>query len=552
MPTHADRRVLVGRETFDDAGVFVLRDDLALVQTVDFFAPIVDDPYTFGQIAAANALSDVFAMGGEPLTALAIVGFPVGTLPPSVLTEILRGAQDKVREAGAVLIGGHSIIDEELKFGLSVTGQAHPARLLTNATARPGDRLVLTKPLGTGLLATAEKQGKLSSNAMLVAAHDDERIERGGESRRARARRHLRHGCHGLRTARPRPECRARQWRDAEHRREEASRASGRTGALESRHAHRRRGAKRDVPLGVTWIRLAPIPRIWRWRSIRRRPAVFCWPSRRGRLRTIFPPSRKPSRSAWSRPPGTSRSDLGDRWEWMGPGGFRRLQNDCDPTMSGLVGSIPMHSRHHRPDRVTRPSSSGFTRIALPRHAAALATIVVMVLAAARPLHAQRADSARAGVRRTAGDSTRATQIPKPPLSPRRAFLYSLALPGYSQSVLGRPTAGALFVLTESIALVMLRESAADLRQAKRFLTDSLVVIGYEPTGTPILQVSAYNERLVDIRRGHVEDWIAFLLANHLFAAADGYVGAHLWDLPTQISIEPRGDGAVLAAKVRW
>ena len=161
MPVHADRRVLVGRETFDDAGVFVLRDDLALVQTVDFFAPIVDDPYTFGQIAAANALSDVFAMGGEPLTALAIVGFPAGKLPPSVLTEILRGGQDKVREAGAVLIGGHSIIDEELKFGLSVTGQAHPARLLTNATARPGDRLVLTKPLGTGLLATAAKGGQL-------------------------------------------------------------------------------------------------------------------------------------------------------------------------------------------------------------------------------------------------------------------------------------------------------------------------------------------------------------------------------------------------------
>jgi selenide, water dikinase len=165
---HADRRVLVGRETFDDAGVFVLRDDLALVQTVDFFAPIVDDPYTFGQIAAANALSDVFAMGGEPLTALAIVGFPAGKLPPSVLTEILRGAQDKVREAGAVLIGGHSIIDEELKFGLSVTGQAHPARLLTNATARAGDRIVLTKPLGTGLLATAAKAGRLPNEALDV------------------------------------------------------------------------------------------------------------------------------------------------------------------------------------------------------------------------------------------------------------------------------------------------------------------------------------------------------------------------------------------------
>ena len=165
MPSHADPRVLVGRETFDDAGVFLLRDDLALVQTVDFFAPIVDDPYDFGQIAAANALSDVFAMGGEPLTALAIVGFPVGKLPMSVLTDILRGGQDKVREAGATLVGGHSIIDEELKFGLSVTGQADPRRLLTNATAQVGDMLVLTKPLGTGLLATAAKQGKLDDES---------------------------------------------------------------------------------------------------------------------------------------------------------------------------------------------------------------------------------------------------------------------------------------------------------------------------------------------------------------------------------------------------
>jgi len=184
VPTHADRRVLVGRETFDDAGVFVLRDDLALVQTVDFFAPIVDDPYTFGQIAAANALSDVYAMGGEPLTALAIVGFPAGKLPPSVLSEILRGGQDKVREAGAVLIGGHSIIDEELKFGLSVTGQAHPARLLTNATARPGDRLVLTKPLGTGLLATAAKADRLSAEAQL-ALHDSMRALNAVASRAA-------------------------------------------------------------------------------------------------------------------------------------------------------------------------------------------------------------------------------------------------------------------------------------------------------------------------------------------------------------------------------
>ena len=165
MPSHADPRLLVGRESFDDAGIFLLRDDLALVQTVDFFAPIVDDPYDFGQIAAANALSDVFAMGGEPLTALAIVGFPVGQLPMRVLTDILRGAQDKVREAGAHLVGGHSIIDEELKFGLSVTGQADPRRLLTNAAAQPGDVLVLTKPLGTGLLATAGKKDQLAPAA---------------------------------------------------------------------------------------------------------------------------------------------------------------------------------------------------------------------------------------------------------------------------------------------------------------------------------------------------------------------------------------------------
>jgi len=128
------------------------------VQTVDFFAPIVDDPYDFGQVAAANALSDVYAMGGEPLTALSIVGFPIDALPIEVLTEILRGGQDKVHEAGATLIGGHSIIDEELKYGLSVTGRVHPQQMLTNAGAKPGDVLVLTKPLGTGFVTTALKR----------------------------------------------------------------------------------------------------------------------------------------------------------------------------------------------------------------------------------------------------------------------------------------------------------------------------------------------------------------------------------------------------------
>jgi selenide, water dikinase len=159
----SDPRLIVGRETFDDAGVFVLSDDLALVQTVDFFAPIVDDPYLFGQIAAANALSDVYAMGGEPLTAMNIVGFPTGKLPIEVLTDILRGGQDKVHEAGALVVGGHSIIDEELKFGLSVTGRVHPKRIFSNAKAAVGDRLVLTKPLGTGLLATAAKRGTLGT-----------------------------------------------------------------------------------------------------------------------------------------------------------------------------------------------------------------------------------------------------------------------------------------------------------------------------------------------------------------------------------------------------
>lgn len=145
----------------DDAGVFLVSDDLALVQTVDFFAPIVDDPYLFGQVAASNALSDVYAMGGEPLTAMNIVGFPSGKLSLDVLREILRGGQDKVHEAGALIVGGHTIIDEELKYGLSVTGRANPKRLLTNAAARVGDRLVLTKPIGTALLATAAKRGEL-------------------------------------------------------------------------------------------------------------------------------------------------------------------------------------------------------------------------------------------------------------------------------------------------------------------------------------------------------------------------------------------------------
>ncbi len=162
LPHKKDPRLLVGRETFDDAGVFRVSDDFALVQTVDFFAPIVDDPFDFGQIAAANALSDVYAMGGQPLTALNIVAFPTSELPLEVLTGILTGGQEKVHEAGALIVGGHTIVDPDLKYGLAVTGRAHPDFLLTNAGAKPGDQMVLTKPIGNGILATAGKHGKLA------------------------------------------------------------------------------------------------------------------------------------------------------------------------------------------------------------------------------------------------------------------------------------------------------------------------------------------------------------------------------------------------------
>ncbi|UUZ83600.1 selenide, water dikinase SelD [Paenibacillus sp. P26] len=154
--------LLVGIDTSDDAGVYRLSDDLALVQTVDFFTPIVDDPYSFGQIAAANAISDIYAMGGKPLTALNIVAFPIRTLDKQVLADILRGAGDKIKEAGITLVGGHSIDDNEPKFGLAVTGLIHPQKVRTNAGAKPGDKLILTKPIGVGILTTSIKKDKLT------------------------------------------------------------------------------------------------------------------------------------------------------------------------------------------------------------------------------------------------------------------------------------------------------------------------------------------------------------------------------------------------------
>lgn len=160
---------MVGTETADDAGVYKIDDHIALVQTVDFFTPLVDDPYTFGQIAAANALSDVYAMGGTPITAMNIVGFPFCSLPGEVLAQILAGGQAKTTEAGVAIIGGHTIQDKEPKYGLAVTGLISPGEIYTNAQAQIGDYLVLTKSIGTGVIATAEKAGMASKQAMTEA-----------------------------------------------------------------------------------------------------------------------------------------------------------------------------------------------------------------------------------------------------------------------------------------------------------------------------------------------------------------------------------------------
>jgi selenide,water dikinase len=157
-----DSQLIVGLDQADDAGVYKITDDLAIIQTVDFFTPIVDDPYWFGQIAAANAMSDIYAMGGVPKTAMNLVGFPIKDMDISVLRQIIQGGLDKMKEAHVVLVGGHSIEDNELKYGLSVTGFIHPERILTKKNLKPGDRLILTKPLGTGIISTAIKGGLAS------------------------------------------------------------------------------------------------------------------------------------------------------------------------------------------------------------------------------------------------------------------------------------------------------------------------------------------------------------------------------------------------------
>jgi selenide,water dikinase len=170
LPTMDDPRVLVGVPAGDDAGVFQLDDETALVQTVDVFSPSVDDPYVFGQVAAANSLSDVYAMGGRPISALSIIGFPIRSVPDDVMHQILRGGIDKMTEAGVPVIGGHSINDQEIKAGFAVTGLINPKEIYTNAGARPGDRLVLTKPLGIGIIAFAAQIGRAPAEGLEASA----------------------------------------------------------------------------------------------------------------------------------------------------------------------------------------------------------------------------------------------------------------------------------------------------------------------------------------------------------------------------------------------
>lgn len=177
LPRPTDANLLVGFDTSDDAGVYRLSDDLALVQTVDFLTPIADDPFTFGQIAAANSLSDVYAMGGRPVSALSIVGFPDGG-DAAVLEQILRGGLSKMDEASCTIVGGHSVRDDDLKFGYAVTGVINPRNIWRNVGAHPGDALILTKPIGTGVIATALKAGKAPAGSVEAAIASMTRLNR--------------------------------------------------------------------------------------------------------------------------------------------------------------------------------------------------------------------------------------------------------------------------------------------------------------------------------------------------------------------------------------
>ena len=202
LPAPTDPRVLASAATADDAGVVRLSDDIAIVHTADFFTPIVDDPYAFGRIAATNALSDIYAMGAEPVSALNLVAYPLDTLGPDILAAILRGGLDACEAAGCSVVGGHTIDDPEPKFGLSVTGVVHPDLLLTNGGGRPGDTLVLTKPLGAGTVATAIKRGLADPELIEAAIEVMTTLNADGGGRGAGGGRPRAHRRHRLRPAR--------------------------------------------------------------------------------------------------------------------------------------------------------------------------------------------------------------------------------------------------------------------------------------------------------------------------------------------------------------
>ena len=255
LPPITDPNVLVGNATADDAAVYKLSDELALVLTTDFFTPIVDSPYDFGAIAAANALSDVYAMGGTPLTALSIVGFPDAALPPEVLVEILRGAAEKAAEAGIAIVGGHTIKAEEPIFGLAVVGKVAPDRVLANDKAQAGDVLILTKPLGLGIITTAAKNGEDKLGAIETAIGVMKTLNRVASDEMTRACGACAHGCYGIRAA----------------------------GAFAERGCGKQSGRPRVYRSRASACRSAPICRGWhssRWDA--------CESSVSGRLRDVF------------------------------------------------------------------------------------------------------------------------------------------------------------------------------------------------------------------------------------------------------------------------
>jgi selenide,water dikinase len=187
LPRIFDPRVLVSSDTCDDAGVFKLDARTALVQSVDVFTPVVDDPYSFGQIAAANSVSDIYAMGGRPLTALSIIAFPIERLSPRIMNKMLQGGIDKLREAGVAVLGGHSIKDKEIKFGFAVTGVVHPGKMTVNSKARPGDLLILTKPIGTGTLSFARQIGRAPAKGLAESERSMTELNRAAAEAMTRA-----------------------------------------------------------------------------------------------------------------------------------------------------------------------------------------------------------------------------------------------------------------------------------------------------------------------------------------------------------------------------